>query len=63
VAVTAFTLADDGAEATRAGFQRHFRKPVDTRSLFDAVIALAESGRVERRGTAERRGMAERRTA
>lgn len=54
VAVTAFTLADDGAEATRAGFQRHFRKPVDTRALFDAVIAVAEGGRVERRRLARR---------
>jgi hypothetical protein len=27
------------------------------------VLALAESGRVVRRGTAERRGLAERRTA
>ncbi len=54
IAVTAFTLADDGAEATRAGFQRHFRKPVDTRALFDSVIALAEAGRVERRLLARR---------
>ena len=54
VAVTAFTLADDGAEATRAGFQRHFRKPVDTRALFDSVIALAAAGRVERRLLARR---------
>jgi CheY-like chemotaxis protein len=54
VAVTAFTLGDDGEEATRAGFQRHFRKPVDTGALFQAVIALAESGRVERRRLARR---------
>ena len=76
VAVTAFTLADDAEEATRAGFQRHFRKPVETQELFGAVAALAESGRVERRrsarrapaprsqrpGTTERRTEAERRT-
>jgi CheY-like chemotaxis protein len=49
VAVTAFTLSDDAEEATRAGFQRHFRKPVETRELFGAVAALAERGRVERR--------------
>ena len=74
VAVTAFTLGDDAEEATRAGFQRHFRKPVETQQLFGAVAALAEAGRVERRRavrrsprpkrpvTAERRTDAERRT-
>jgi len=77
VAVTAFTLGDDAEEATRAGFQRHFRKPVDTQALFGAVVALAESGRIERRCLArrmlppldrdqpatERRGESERRIA
>ena len=53
VAVTAFTLSDDAEEATRAGFQRHFRKPVETRALFEAVAALAESGRIERRRDAQ----------
>lgn len=48
-AVTAFTLCDDGEEATRAGFQRHFRKPVDTTVLFRAVAELARTGEVERR--------------
>ena len=48
-AVTAFTLSDDGEEPIRAGFQRHFRKPVETRTLFDAVAELAELGVVERR--------------
>lgn len=48
-AVTAFTLCDDGDEATRAGFQRHFRKPVDTTTLFRAVADLARLGEVERR--------------
>lgn len=75
VAVTAFTLSDDAEEATRAGFQRHFRKPVETKELFGAVAALARTGRVERRrvarrtpppeerpGTSERRTDAERRT-
>ena len=71
VAVTAFTLSDDAEEATRAGFQRQFRKPVETRELFAAVAALGESGRVERRRVVrrlppvsrdERRGAAERRT-
>lgn len=54
VAVTAYTLSDDAEEATRAGFQRHFRKPVETRALFGAVAALAEIGGVERRRTARR---------
>lgn len=69
VAVTAFTLGDDAEEASRAGFQRHFRKPVETRDLFGAVAALARSGRVERRRAARRRraslaepGTTERRT-
>ena len=73
VAVTAFTLSDDAEEATRAGFQRHFRKPVETQELFGAMAALAEKGRVERRRavealadkdprTPERRADAERRT-
>ncbi len=48
-AVTAFTLSDDGQEPIRAGFQRHFRKPVETRTLFDAVAELAALGIVERR--------------
>jgi CheY-like chemotaxis protein len=48
-AVTAFTLSDDGDEPIRAGFQRHFRKPVETRTLFDAVAELAKLGVVERR--------------
>ena len=55
VAVTAYTLGDDAAEVTRAGFQWHFRKPVDTKALFGAVAALARSGRVERRRVARRR--------
>ena len=48
-AVTAFTLSDDGEEPIRAGFQRHFRKPVETRTLFEAVAELARLGVVERR--------------
>ena len=36
-------------EPLRAGFQRHFRKPVETRVLFDAVAELAHLGPVERR--------------
>ncbi len=48
-AVTAFTLSDDGEEPIRAGFQRHFRKPVETRTLFDAVAELAALGTIERR--------------
>jgi CheY-like chemotaxis protein len=48
-AVTAFTLSDDGEEPIRAGFQRHFRKPVETRVLFEAVAELARLGAVERR--------------
>ena len=48
-AVTAFTLSDDGEEPIRAGFQRHFRKPVETRTLFDAIAELAALGIIERR--------------
>jgi CheY-like chemotaxis protein len=48
-AVTAFTLSDDGEEPIRAGFQRHFRKPVETQVLFEAVADLARLGEVERR--------------
>jgi CheY-like chemotaxis protein len=48
-AVTAFTLGDDGEEPIRAGFQRHFRKPVETRTLFEALAELARLGSVERR--------------
>ena len=54
VAVTAFTLSDDADEATRAGFQRHFRKPVDTQALFAAVAGVARTGDVERRRKARR---------
>ena len=54
VAVTAFTLKDDPDEATRAGFQRHFRKPVDTHALFGAVMELAGTGSVDRRHLARR---------
>jgi CheY-like chemotaxis protein len=48
-AVTAFTIGDDGEEPIRAGFQRHFRKPVETRVLFEALADLAHGGAVERR--------------
>jgi CheY-like chemotaxis protein len=48
-AVTAFTLSDDGEEPIRAGYQRHFRKPVETRTLFEAIAELAALGAVERR--------------
>ena len=48
-AVTAFTLGDDGLEPIRAGFQRHFRKPVETRELFAAIAELARLGAIERR--------------
>ena len=54
VAVTAFTLCDDAEEAARAGFQRHFRKPVETALLFTALAELGHAGSVERRA-AERR--------
>ena len=49
VAVTAFTLCDDAEEAARAGFQRHFRKPVETAALFSALAELGHAGGVERR--------------
>lgn len=48
-AVTAYTLAEDADAALRAGFQRHFRKPVETRELFQAVAELAQTGEIERR--------------
>ncbi len=48
-AVTAFTLSDDAQRALRAGFQRHFRKPVETRELFRAVADLAREGAIDRR--------------
>jgi CheY-like chemotaxis protein len=53
-AVTAFTLSDDGEEPIRAGFQRHFRKPVETRTLFEAVAELARQGTIERRSRERR---------
>jgi CheY-like chemotaxis protein len=57
VAVTAYTLVDDKEEALRAGFQQHFRKPVETQQLLDRVAELAEEGpTVERRTTSERPG-------
>lgn len=49
VAVTAYTLVDDARETIRAGFQRHFRKPVDSGALFDTMAQLAALGTVERR--------------
>jgi CheY-like chemotaxis protein len=57
VAVTAFTLCDDAEEAARAGFQRHFRKPVETAALFAALGELGRQGAVERR--AEERRLAQ----
>ena len=53
VAVTAYTLVDDVDEALRAGFQEHFRKPVETRELLERVAELAVAGpTVERRSQA-----------
>ena len=44
VALTARARAEDRSEALRAGFQRHFTKPVDAEALVEALIALrAES--------------------
>jgi len=74
VAVTAFTLCDDAEEAGRAGFQRHFRKPVETAALFSALAELGHAGGVERRrdgrrlkqvhvAAADRRRQAERRAS
>jgi CheY-like chemotaxis protein len=57
VAVTAYTLVDDMEEARRAGFQEHFRKPVETQQLLERVAELAEEGpTVERRAIAQRAG-------
>lgn len=53
-AVTAFTLSDDTEGPTRAGFQAHFRKPVDTSTLFSAVARLAKQGEVDRRAESRR---------
>jgi CheY-like chemotaxis protein len=58
-AVTAFTLSDDGEEPIRAGFQRHFRKPVETQILFDAVADLARLGAIERRSRRRKDDVAE----
>jgi CheY-like chemotaxis protein len=49
VAVTAYTLCDDVEETARAGFQRHFRKPVETAALFSTLAELGRAGGVERR--------------
>ena len=50
VAVTAYTLVDDVEEARRAGFQQHFRKPVETQELLERVAELAGLGpTIERR--------------
>jgi CheY-like chemotaxis protein len=50
VAVTAYTLVDDAQETIRAGFQEHFRKPLETSMLFDRIAELADEGpTVERR--------------
>ena len=54
-AVTAYTLGDNSQEVFDAGFQRFFRKPVDTRTLFDAIAELARQGKVERRRIERRR--------
>jgi CheY-like chemotaxis protein len=54
-AVTAYTLGDNSQEVFDAGFQRFFRKPVDTRTLFDALAELAREGKVERRRAERRR--------
>jgi CheY-like chemotaxis protein len=49
VGLTAFTLCDDMETAARAGFQRHFRKPVETGTLFETLAQLGRAGAVERR--------------
>ena len=56
VAVTAFTLCDDAEKAARAGFQRHFRKPVETGTLFETLAALGRDGAIERRQESRRSG-------
>lgn len=49
VGLTAFTLCDDMETAARAGFQCHFRKPVETGTLFETLANLGRGGEVERR--------------
>jgi CheY-like chemotaxis protein/two-component sensor histidine kinase len=40
-ALTSFARDDDRQRALHAGFEAHFAKPIDTRSLIEAVAALA----------------------
>lgn len=45
-ALTSFTRDDDRERARQAGFEAHFSKPIDARSLVDAVAALAHGVRM-----------------
>jgi PAS domain S-box-containing protein len=44
-ALTSFAREDDRERALHAGFEAHFAKPIDARSLIDAVEALAHGMR------------------
>jgi CheY-like chemotaxis protein len=54
VGLTAFTLCDDAERAARAGFQCHFRKPVETGMLFETLARLGRQGAIERRRESRR---------
>jgi CheY-like chemotaxis protein len=41
-ALTSFAREEDRQEALDAGFQLHLTKPIDTRSLVEAVVSLAQ---------------------
>lgn len=57
IAITAYSLSDDAHETLAAGFQRFFRKPLDTHLLIDAMGDLAGQGPVDRRQTERRERM------
>jgi CheY-like chemotaxis protein len=45
VAVTAFAMAEDQANATRAGFDGYLEKPISVRALAGQVRGFIEDGR------------------
>ena len=45
VAVTAFAMAEDQANAARAGFDGYIEKPISVRALVDQVRAFLDGGR------------------
>jgi two-component system, cell cycle response regulator DivK len=45
VAVTAFAMAEDQANATRAGFDGYLEKPISVRGLVGEVQGFLQGGR------------------